>query len=158
MQYFEKEIVEVSHYPTDKVHHAINSAYQLYSSIVYYSNLMMVNIRISNQENFSRVSENESGKYISLDIKIEKCLINFDRIFTNDDLIEFNQLLFDIGLSTGLYTKKYFYIKSSEFLNMVYEFQESEKYKNLIERIINILTDRIKNDEPQLVIVTDNLV
>lgn len=155
---FEKEITETSGYSPDKMYHNINSAYQLYSTLVYYSKLMVVNLRISNQTNFSRLTEGESGKYISLDIKIEKCLINFDKIFNIQELKTFNKLLTKIGLISSLYNQTYYNVKTSEFFTMVDMLDDTREYIKILEIISSVINDRIKGDDSQLILITDNLL
>ena len=158
VEYFEKEITETSVYSPDKMYHNINSAYQLYSTINYYSKLMIVNLRISNQMNFSRVNEAETGKYISLDIKIDKCLVNFDKVFTKEELKLFNKLLVKIGMIEGLYNKNYYNIKTSEFFNIINSLDDTREFANILDKISTVLNDRVKNDDPHLILITDNLL
>lgn len=156
---FKKEINKAANYPQDRVVHGINTAFQLYHLINYYSEVKVVTINISMDKNYSKLIEVENGgKLIALDYKLDKVMVNYDVYLNNKELRLFNQLLKDIDIVTTIKPLSSYTLIMGDYLDKLADLGSyaKKKYKAILKLNKEIFPDKLRMDNPMLVIVTDH--
>lgn len=157
---FAKEIEDTSNYPQDRLAHGMNTAFQLYHLLSYYTDVKAVTVHISMDKDYSKVIDTVNElKLIALDYKIDKGLLRYDEYFSFKELAHLNNLLRDIDVIKTIKVLPYYTLYTSDYLERIENLSEKlkEKYKFIIEFNNDIFIDKMKMDNPLLMIVTDHL-
>ena len=154
---FKKEFDEACSFPQDRIAHGINTVYQLYHLINYYSELKVVAINISMDKSYSKVIDDAGIKYVALDYKIEKIIIRYDYHFNTKELKLFNSLLRDIKVIKTIRPHSTYSMFLTDFLNKIdsLSYKKKDKYKYIINFNKKAYPEKLKLDNPFLILITD---
>ena len=154
---FQEEIEETAMYSMDKISNNINSAYQLYYLLRYYTNVKLVNIFISKEKTFTKIASTNSEKFISLNYKIEKGTIKYDKYLNTKQIKLLNGLLTEIGLVKTLKNVSSYVCYAVDYIYDLENLPEKskEKYKEVLEYSQRILSDKFRKDNTVLILITD---
>jgi hypothetical protein len=157
---FGEDIDTTASYPQDRLIHGMNTAFQLFHLLSYYTSLKAVGINISKDRNYSKVMDVGDGtRLIGLDYKIDKAFLRYDEEFSVKDLKLLNSMLRDIGVIKTIRPYSSYSVYAAEYIRAIDELDpdSKKKYKTLISYTNEALLDKIEMDNPLLTIVTDHL-
>lgn len=155
---FKEDIELCASYPNDRIFHNVNTAYQLYNILLFYKDLLFINIYINKDKDYSKVIyDNEGNKSIALDYKIEKIKLNLDKYFDEKKINLLNEMLIELKIVNTLYIQSSYSIYVNDFFNAINNLKNINKYESIIDDINDMIGLKYKNDNSILILVTDFL-
>ncbi len=153
---FKEELSITNTFPADRVGHSMTTIYQVYSLLKYYANLKIINFNISYDRNYTKIIDGDKGnKLIVIDYKIDKIILHYDRILSDNGIKLFNNMLKEINVITTIKPLSSYSLYYSDYITALNNIKDKEKYKVLTDLNSRILTDKIKIDNPIINIITD---
>lgn len=157
---FAAEIDKTGSFPQDRLSHGMNTAFQLFHLLNYYTNLKAVTINISKDRNYSKIVDTQEGvRLVGLDYKIDKCLLRYDEYLTSNQLIRIVDFLRELEIVNTIRPYSSYNIYASDYLYSINELAPKLKteYKDIISFTKSVLNEKIELDNPLLTIIIDNL-
>ena len=154
---FKKEYDEAIAYSQDRIAHGINTVYQLYHLLTFYTEIKVVVINISMDQSYSKLIDSEGSKFIALDYKVEKAIIRYDYFLTTKAIKLLNECLRDIKIIKTIRPHSTYSMSVMDLINKIdlLDLKKKEKYKSIIDFNSKAFPEKLRIDDPFLILITD---
>lgn len=134
-----------------------NSIYFVFNILDSLVNLDWISINVSYDKEFSRIVKYDNQSILSFSYKIEEGYINLSDLLNREELDAFNMMLIKLNAIDNNYLNRssFFYIKASDFIDILTSSVYSSNLISISDNILNIIDPKIDEDNPLILVKTD---
>jgi len=134
-----------------------NSIYFLFNIVESLINLEWVSFNISHDKEYTRLSKFNKQEFLNFYYKIKEGYVDLPNLLKREKLDLFNIMLIDLNIIDNNYLNRssYFYIKASNFIDILTSSVFNSSLISISDDILNMIDHKIDEDNPVLLIKTD---